>query len=77
MILFNYRISVSFDPPKRLMIKNKSYGYGWWFWMWHPYKKISGVIFRICGFYFNIREKNAEQKLISQLKPRNGRPDGI
>lgn len=38
-----------------------------WFFMFKKYKNINGFICRICGVYFNIREKNATEKLIKQF----------
>jgi hypothetical protein len=44
-----------------------------WFWFYKPYKNVRGVIFRICGVYFNIREKNATAKLITLVKERQNK----
>lgn len=36
-----------------------------WFWMFKKYTFVKGFIMRICGVYFNVREKNATEKLIA------------
>lgn len=35
-----------------------------WFWKYRKYKYVKGFFFRIFGFYINIRENNATEKLI-------------
>jgi hypothetical protein len=35
-----------------------------WFWKFEKYKFVKGVKIRICGIYFNIRDKDALDKLI-------------
>lgn len=41
-----------------------------WFWYCRRYKNVKGIIFRICGVYFNIREKDARDKLIAIMHQR-------
>ena len=43
---------------------NKPFAHRHWFWMFKRYTHVQGFIMRIFGFYFNIRENNATEKLI-------------
>ncbi len=38
---------------------------GQWFSMYRSYTYVDGFIMRICGVYFNVREKGATEKLIA------------
>lgn len=42
-----------------------------YFWHFRRYKHVKGFTFRICGWNFNFKEKNATYKLIEIFK--NGR----
>lgn len=35
-----------------------------WLWYYKPYKFVKGIVFRIFGIHFNIRESKATEKLI-------------
>lgn len=39
-----------------------------WVWMFKKYSYIKGFILRIFGIYINVRESNAYEKIISNLK---------
>ena len=61
---YNMKINVNYVSRKWYDNKNISS----WFWYFKPYKYIKGFNMRICGIHFNIREKNATDKLISISK---------
>jgi hypothetical protein len=61
--LFGYEISISYLSPKPFIFTG---GIKPWIFHFHTYKYIFGFITRICGVYFNIRERNAFSKLINK-----------
>lgn len=58
------KITVSFVNPKHYNISN----IGQWIWYFKKYKFVKGFNIRIFGLHFNIREKNATEKLIFLFK---------
>ena len=53
---------------KRVYYKDAQDGLKQWIFYFRKYESIRGFIMRIFGVYFNVREKNARQKLIVKAK---------
>lgn len=58
------KIRIEYTPWVMFPEDKKCY----WFWIFKRYRYCRGIAFRIFGWWFNITENNATEKMIAKFK---------